>query len=128
MVGYPGKVGEREVSAAGTDLPISTKKSAIVCKKINKMELGKAKSFLKKLLEKEKDINGKHYTKTAKEILRVLENGENNAKYRGLENPVIRTISAEQGPKRLRRKRKRSFGSELKNTHIKLVLREGKKK
>lgn len=124
MVDYPVKIGEKEVSAAGTDLPISTKKSKIVCKKINGMKLKKAKSFLKRLLEKETSIKGKHYTKTAREILKVLENGENNANYKGLENPVIKTISAEEGPKRLRRKRKRNFGSELKNTHIKLVLKE----
>ena len=127
MAGYPVKVGEKEVTVAGIDLPISTKNSIVVCRKINKMELEKAKKFLKLLIDRKIDIDGKHYTKTAKEILKILESGEKNAEYRGLKNPVIKTISAERGPTKLRRRRRRSFGSKMKSTHIKLVLREGKK-
>ena len=127
MANYPVKVGEKEVAASGSDLPISTKNSTLVCKKINKMKLEKAKKLLQDMINEKRSLAGKHYTKTATEILKILENGEKNAKYRGIENPVIKTISAERGAKRLRRKRRRSFGSELKNTHIKLVLKEGKK-
>ncbi|MCD6367934.1 MAG: hypothetical protein J7L45_02500 [Candidatus Aenigmarchaeota archaeon] len=126
MAGYPVEVGEKEVTVAGIDLPISTKNSVIVCRKINKMTLEKAKRFLVDLIEKKTDINGKHYTKTAKEILKILESGEKNAEYRGIENPVIKTISAERGPTKRRRRRTR-FGNKMKSTHIKLVLREGKK-
>jgi len=127
MVKYPVKIGEKEVSASGVDLPISTKNSVIICKKINGMKLDKAKKFLQRLIDEKEDINGKHFTKTSVEILKVLENGESNAKYKGLENLVIKTISAETGAKRRRSKRRRSFGSRLKDTHIKLVLKEVKK-
>ena len=57
----------------------------------------------------------------------MLESAEKNAEYKGLENTVIRTICAEKGSKRLRMKRRRSFGSRLKNTNIKILLKEGKK-
>ena len=126
MAGYPVEVGDKEVSVAGIDLPISTKNSIVICRKINKMTLEKAKRFLNDLIEKKIDINGKYYTKTAKEILKILESGEKNAEYRGIENPIIKTISAERGPNR-RRRRRVGFGNKMKSTHIKLVLRGGKK-
>ena len=126
MVKYPVKVGEKEVSAASLNLEISTKNSVVVCRRLKGMKLEKAKNFLQRLIENKEDINRKHYTKTAKEILKVLEDGEKNAEYRGLENPVIKTLSVEKGPTRLRSKRQRSFGIKIKSTHIKLVLKEGK--
>ena len=73
MVGYPVEAKENEVKAAGIGLPLSTKKSAIVCRKLNKMKLDKAKKFLQDLIDKKADIDKKHYTKTAKEILNILE-------------------------------------------------------
>ncbi len=127
MVGYPVEAKENEVKAAGIGLPLSTKKSAIVCRKLNKMKLDKAKKFLQDLIDKKADIDKKHYTKTAKEILNILESAEKNAQYKGLENLIIKTITAETGPNRIRMKRRRSFGSRLKNTHIKIVLKEAKK-
>jgi len=127
MVGYPVEAKENEVKAAGIGLPLSTKKSTIVCRKLNKMKLDKAKKFLQDLIDKKADIDKKHYTKTAKEILNILESAEKNAQYKGLENLIIKTITAETGPNRIRMKRRRSFGSRLKNTHIKIVLKEAKK-
>jgi ribosomal protein L22 len=128
MVGYPVKIGEKEVIASGLNLPISTKNSTIVCKKINKMDLEKAKKFLEDLIKEKRNINGKHFTKTSEHILEILLSAENNIEYKGLDkkNFKIKTISAERGPTRMRRRRKRAFGAKLKNTHIKVVL-ESKK-
>jgi len=127
MIGYPVEIKENEVKASGIGLQISTKNSVIVCKKLNKMKLDKAKIFLQNLIDKKANINKKHYTKTAKEILKIIESAEKNAQDKGLENLMIKTITAETGPNRIRTKRRRSFGSRLKNTHIKLVLKEVKK-
>ncbi len=128
MVKYPVKAEKGEVKAAGIGLPISTKRSIMVCKKINKLELEKAKNFLEDMISGKREIERKHFTKTCKEILKILESGEKNAKYSGMEYPLIKTICAEKGAKRLRMKRRRSFGSSIKNTNIKLILKEGKKK
>ncbi|MCD6478199.1 MAG: hypothetical protein J7K87_04315 [Candidatus Aenigmarchaeota archaeon] len=127
MVGYPVEVKENEVKAAGMNLPISTKNSVIVCRKLNNMKLDKAKKFLQDMIDGKRDINKKHYTKTAQNILELLELAEKNAKYKGLKNLKIKTISAERGPTRYRLKRRRSFGSRMKITHVKVVLKEVKK-
>ena len=124
MIKYPVKIGKNEVKAAGIRLPISTKNSVIVCRKINKMKTEKAKKFLQEMIEGKRSINRKYYTKTCKEILKVLESAEKNAKNMGIEKTVIKTISVEKGERRLRMKRRRSFGSELKNTNIKIVLKK----
>lgn len=128
MIKYPVKVEKEEVKASGIGLSISTKNSIIICRKINKMKLENAKRFLQDLIEEKRNINGKYLTKTCKEILSILESAEKNALYKGIENPVIRTVCAEKGAKRLRMKRRRSFGSKLKNTNIKIVLKEDKEK
>lgn len=127
MVKYPVEAGKDEVRAAGAGLSISTKSSILVCRKINRMETKKAKRFLQDMIDEKRSMNGKYFTKTCREILTVLESAEKNAEYKGLENTVIRTICAEKGSKRLRMKRRRSFGSRLKNTNIKILLKEGKK-
>ena len=128
MIKYPVKVGEREAKAAGIGLPISTKNSIIICRKINKMKTEKAKKFLQDMIEGKRNINRKHYTKTCTEILKVIESAENNAKNMGIERTAIKTISVEKGARRLRMKRRRSFGSELKNTNIKIILKEIKER
>ena len=108
MIKYPVKIGKNEVKAAGIRLPISTKNSVIVCRKINKMKTEKAKKFLQEMIEGKRSINRKHYTKTCEEILKVLESAEKNAKNMGIEKTVIKTISVEKGERRLRMKRRRS--------------------
>jgi len=128
MVKYPVEVGKDEVKAAGIGLPISTKNTVLICKKINRMELNKAKRFLQEMMERRRNIKGRYYNKTCNGIMEILESAEKNAEYKGIENPVIRTISVEKGPVRRRMKRRRSFGSFLKNTNIKIILKKGKKK
>jgi len=127
MIKYPIKIEKEDVKASGIGLSISTKKSILICKKINNMNLNKAKKFLQDLIDEKRSINGKYFTKTCVEILNILESADKNAVFKGIENPVIKTICAEKGAKRMRMKRRRSFGSRLKNTNIKIVLKENKK-
>lgn len=126
MVNFPVKTQEKDVKAAGLNLNISTKKSIKVCKKLNKMKLRKAENFLKDMMKRKRNLNGKHYTKTCKQILEVLNNAKNNAKYKGIneEKLRIKTISAEKGSTR-RRLRRSGFGNRMKNTNIKIVLERG---
>ena|SRR3989338_26595 len=121
--GYPVEVKANEAKAAGTYMPVSTRNSRAVCRKINGMPVERAKAFLNELIDENIDINNKHHTNAAQYILDVLESAEKNAEFKGLEKLRIRTIAAEEGPHRMRRKRK--GGRMMKLTHVKVVL-EGK--
>ncbi len=127
MIKYPVKTEKEDVKAAGIGLTISTKKSIIICRNLNGMKLERAMSFLQEVINGKNNINGKHYTKTCMDIVKVLESAGKNAEFKGLETPVIKTICAEKGSRRIRMKRRRSFGRFFKNTNIKVVLKEGKK-
>ncbi|RLJ03407.1 MAG: hypothetical protein DRP11_00825 [Candidatus Aenigmatarchaeota archaeon] len=124
MIRYPTQVKDDEAKAAVISAQVSTKKSALLCRKIRGMNLQKAKAFLEDLIAKKRDIDGKHYTNTAIGLLELLRSAESNAEFKGLdkEKLKIRMITAEKGPTRRRRKRRRSFGSKLKSTHLKVVL------
>lgn len=122
---YPVSVGEREAKAASMYAPISTKNSRLVCRRINRLSLEKAKDYLNALLQQRTDISGRYYTKAARHILNVLQSAEKNAVARGLGKLRVRTITAEQGPRMMRRKRK--GGRALKYTHVKVVLEEVEK-
>lgn len=126
MIKYPVEAEKDEVRTAGIGLPISAKSSILICRKINRMETAKAKEFLQDVIDKKRCINRKYPIKACQEILRILESAEKNAENKGLENTVIRTICAEKGSNRMRMKRRRSFGSRLKNTNIKVIVKGGK--
>ena len=84
-----------------------------------------AKDFLNNLIEEEADLDGKYYTKTAKEILKTLQTVESNAKQKNLnlENLFV-FASASKGPTQHRARRKRKHGSRLKISNIQIVLRD----
>lgn len=126
MVNFPIEVEEEDVKAAGTNLPISTKESVRLCKKLNKMKLLKAERLLRDMIDGKRSLGGKHYTKTCENILEILESAKNNANYKGIneERLRIKMITAEKGPNR-RRLRRTGFGNKMKNTHIKVVLERG---
>ena len=58
---------------------VSLKDCNQIFKRIRNKPLKKVKNFLNELIEGKKDINGKHYTKAAKEILSLIEEAESNA-------------------------------------------------
>ncbi|MBI5355879.1 MAG: hypothetical protein HZB68_05480 [Candidatus Aenigmarchaeota archaeon] len=120
MIGYPV---EGNIKAAGIGLPISYKSSKIVCRKIAGMKFDKAQRFLNGLANENESINGKHFTKSAKYILEVLESAKNNADVKGIDGELrVRLAVADKGPRRMRGKRRRDFGTEMKNTHVKIIL------
>ena len=129
MVGYPVEVEEGNVKASGIGLRISRKKAHKICEKINrnKMKLEEAKEFVQGLIDGEEDIKGKTYKKAAEGVLEVLENGENNAEFKGV--PVdklrVKSITSEPGRTLRRRRRRRDFGNRMKNANVKLVLERG---
>ncbi|MEM5872266.1 MAG: uL22 family ribosomal protein [Candidatus Aenigmatarchaeota archaeon] len=116
----------KEKACASSTLPISLKNSVKVCRAINRKKFSDAKKFLEDLLNKKISLNGKYFTKTVKEILKLLNQLEKNAKNKNIDpNPLFLFISAHKGPTlRRARRRWRKFGTQLKICHIQAVLSE----
>ena len=112
---------------ARTTMRASTKAAEKICRRLNRKSFGKAKKFCEGLIEQTVSLDGKFHTKAAGMILELLESAEKNAVHRNLSTEG-RTlfISAHQGPKYLRARRKRMFGSRMKVTHVQAVLRIAK--
>lgn len=116
---------KRSAKAYGRNLRISTKNSVIVCRAINGLRYSKGKKLLEDLINKKRNLNGKYYTKTATEILNILESAKNNAEAKGLDiNKLVIHASAHKGfrfytPRRFKLRRRST-----KNTNIQIILEE----
>jgi len=118
---------EKYAKANGVNLNISTKSSVLICRKIRGKKLDFAEKFLNDLLEKKRSINGKYYTKTVREILKVLRSCASNAENLDLDmDNLIVHASAHKGPTIKRRRRKSDFGNRMKITNIEIMLIEKK--
>jgi ribosomal protein L22 len=103
---------------------ISLKNAVKVCKAINRKKFTDAKKILEDLINEKTSLSGKYFTKTVKEILKLLSQIENNARNKKLDpDSLFIFISAHKGPTLHRARRKwRKFGSKLKICHIQAVL------
>jgi len=121
----------KEMATAKTTSRVSTIHSRFVAKQINGMNFVKAKQVVDDLITKKRGIHsymGLYYTKTSKEILKLLKLLEANALNRGLDFETMNLfISAHMGPAYLRGRRKQSFGMKLKVTHLHAILKPSKK-
>lgn len=118
----------KEMVSARTDLRASTKMAVEVCKKLNGRRFAEAKDFAEKLVKKEVSIDRVYYTKAAEGILGLLKTIEFNAKNRDMDPAGMKlNISAHQGPRMMRARHKRRFGTRLKMTHVQAVLVPAKK-
>jgi len=139
---------EKTSKAYGRELHISPKDSVEICNHIRGMKLDKAKNTLQKTIEKEQPIPyrkhnsnkghrkglqgwdaGGYPEKAASGILKILENAESNAEYKGLdtEKLKIKHITANRG-RQLPGMMPRAFGratpSNTSTTNIEVVLEE----
>jgi len=141
---------EKTAIASGRDLPISLKEAREICKVIKGMKLSKAKDLLKAVIEMKQPIPyrryhgkvahhrglerwkwhaGRYPVKAAKEILKVLENVENNATNKGLDADRLKIIhaAAQKGPV-FKKYTPRAFGRATpwfkKYTHIEIAVAE----
>ena len=141
---------EKTAIASGRDLPISLKEAREICKVIKGMKLSKAKELLKAVIEKKQPIPyrryhgkvahrrglerwkwpaGRYPVKAAKEILKVLENAENNAANKGLDADRLKIIhaAAQKGPV-FKKYTPRAFGRATpwfrKYTHVEIAVAE----
>ncbi len=141
---------EKTALASGRDLPISLKEAREICKVIKGMKLSKAKELLEAVIEKKQPIPyrryhgkvahhrglerwkwpaGRYPVKAAREILKVLENAENNAVNKGLDAEKLKIIhaAAHKGPV-YKKYTPRAFGRATpwfrKYTHVEIAVAE----
>ena len=127
---YTVKPKENYAKAYGRNMRISTKDAVKICRVIRKKPLSRAKRLMNDMIARKRDLRGKYYTKTVKEIADLLASCEKNALFLGLDNEKLFVhASANTGTILRRRRRKAAFGSRLKNTNVEIMLIEkGKEK
>lgn len=139
--GYAYNASANEAKAQSIGLPISFKSSVELCRTLRGKPLVKARRILDGVIDLKQAVPFRRYNqeiahnknvgpgrfpvKTAKHIKDVLASAEANAQLKGLgtANLVITHICAQRGGKVMRYGRNRG---EAKNTHIEVVLGEGK--
>jgi ribosomal protein L22 len=116
---------EKYARAFGNNMRISTKSAAILCRVIRKKPLTRAKRLLQDLAAERRSLDGKHYTKTAREMAALLESCEKNADNLDLDKGrLIVHASAHKGTNMRRRRRKAKYGSQMKTTNLEIMLIE----
>ncbi|MDI3483499.1 MAG: large subunit ribosomal protein [Methanobacteriaceae archaeon] len=145
---YKGEDEAKIARAAGFRLQISPKHAVEICRELKGMKLEEAKDYLKEVIQMKRPVpfkrynrkvghrrglrgwdSGRYPVKAAEHILKVLENAEANAEYKGLdtENLKIIHISSHRGQP-IRGWIPRAFGRATPfnrpTTHIQVVLGE----
>jgi large subunit ribosomal protein L22 len=109
--GYSAKIEGPHAKAYGRELRISPKDAVEICRVIRGMKLVKAKEFLRRVQRREVPVPyrthkkklahkrgvsgaGAFPVKAARELLRVLQNVEENAKYKGMEVEKLQIVHA----------------------------------
>ncbi len=146
MKGYTFKTYDQEhmARAIGVSLPISFKQSVEICSFIKNKNVGEVKKVLEKVVEKKVAIPFKRYNwdlghktkigparypeKASKEFIKLIENVEANAQFKGLNtsNLIISHVSAHRAGKvwHYGRKSRRR----MKRTNVEIVVEEKAKK
>jgi len=146
MKGYTFRAYNQEymARAIGMALPISFKQSVEICRFIGNKNVNDAKKMLQNVVEKKSAIPFKRYNwdlghkkkigparypeKASKEFIKLIENVEANAQFRGLNtsNLVIAHVSAHKAGKAWhfgRKSRRR-----MKRTNVEIIVEEKAKK
>lgn len=145
---YNEEDNSKTARAMGKTLKISPKHSIEICGAIRGMNVEKAKNYLSEVIEMKKVVpfkrhnkkvghrkglegwpSGRYPVKAAEQILKILENAEANAEYKGLdtENLKIVHISSHKGFV-IKGRIPRAFGRvnpfNTPTTHVQIVLGE----
>ncbi|MEM5834376.1 MAG: uL22 family ribosomal protein [Candidatus Aenigmatarchaeota archaeon] len=117
----------KTASALLEDARVSLEHCVIICRELKNKKVGEAKKFLEMLIDKKISLNGKYYTKAAKQILEILKSAEANAKVKNLnqEKLFIKVAKADKGRVFIRPKSRWRFrGRKAKVTRIEIILGE----
>lgn len=126
MHGYAKQTNQKKsVRVYGRGLNISNKKSIILCGTLTGKQLNKGRKLLKNLLGQTQDLDGKYYTKTAKEFLMLLDSAAKNAEARGLdEDRLLIHASAHKAFTFMRPRGWKHRRERKKMTNVQIVLEE----
>lgn len=117
---------ENSVKVFGRGLRISRKNSVIICNKLRGMNLEKGKVFLERLLSEKGTLDGKYYTNTTKEILKLINLAESNAEFKGLDvTRMLIHASAHKGFTFYRPRSWKNRRTKRKVSNIQIVLHQG---
>jgi len=140
---YAFKVdNEKMAKALGKDLPISMKFSTQICKAIKGKSIQRAKRILQDVINMKKPIPmsrfnrdlahkrgmgpGRFPVNAAKEILKIVEQVESNAQFKGFDTTSLEIVGMNANkaasPWHYGRKRRRK----MKRTHIEIIVAEKK--
>jgi len=144
---------EKTVKASGREVRVSHKAAREVCQTIKGMMLDEAKTFLQDVIKKKKPVPfrrfkkkaghrhglekgafaGRYPAKVASHILKVLENAEANAEFRGFDLENLRIIHASAYPgMKIKRFTFRAMGRSTPKhqtlSHIELILQQTEEK
>lgn len=144
--GYSAKVDEPCAKAYGKELRVSPKDAMEVCRTLRGMKLEGAKEFLENVQKKTAPVtylthnkkvahrrgargSGAYPVKVARELLKVLKNAEENAKYKGMEVEKLKIVhaSAYKGmtiPGILPRAFGRASAANKPLTNVEIILKE----
>jgi len=136
------------VRASGRELRISPKAAREVCAAIKGMKLDDAREFLQQVIEKKKAVpyrrhkktlphrhgserfpTGRYPVKAAQKVLKVLENAEANAMFKGLDAGDLQVVyaSSYRGAK-VKRSTPRAFGRSSPRvetlSHVEIILEQ----
>ena len=115
---------EKDMVCAKTTASVSAINAEKVCRVLNRKKYKTAKELIEDISNEKKSIDGKYYTKTSKEINKLVKILGSNASSRNIDPDQMQLlISAHQGPTLFRSRRKRNFGMKIKICHIHAVLR-----
>ncbi len=109
--GYSDKIEGPCAKAFGKEMRVSPKHATEVCRAIRGMRLNAAKEYLQAVREKKKAVpfvrhrkkvahrkgagdSGRYPVKAAREILKVLNNAEANASYKGFDIEKLKIVHA----------------------------------
>jgi len=136
------------VKASARELRVSPKHATEVCSTIKGMKLYQAKTYLQNVVAKrqpvpirkhkkkiphrrglQKAYAGRYPVKAAQKVLRILENAEANAEYKGLDTERLKIIYASAHPgMKIKRYIQRAFGRSTPRfktlCHIELILEQ----
>ncbi len=126
MQNYALKKNEKKSAKVfGRGLPISTRDSIAICRKLSGMNLQKGKDFLFGMLSEKRSLGGKFHTKAAFKILGLLNSAESNAEFKGLDpEKMIISASAHEGYTFYRPRRFKVHGRKKKATHVQVVVEQ----
>ncbi len=138
------KINQNEAKAVGKDLSISTKMSVEVCNFIRNKNINKAKKILNDVIDKKSALPVKRYNKdlahkkkigpgryplnVCKEVLKLLDQVEANAQFKGLSTSdlVISHIKADKAATPFHHGRQRR--RKMKRTHLEIIVLEKSEK